>query len=118
MLAAANDRLFIELARRLELPVDERFATNASRVAHREELAALLQERLEREPTAVWLGLLRGIPIAPVQTIREAAEHWHTRSLGIVQTLDGRRRIAEPLRIDGERVRVEAPPPELGQPAR
>jgi crotonobetainyl-CoA:carnitine CoA-transferase CaiB-like acyl-CoA transferase len=53
-----------------------------------------------------------------VQTIREAAEHWHTRSLGIVQTLDGRRRIAEPLRIDGERVRVEAPPPELGQPAR
>ena len=118
MLAAANDRLFTELARRLELPVDDRFETNASRVAHREELAALVQERLEREPTAVWLERLKGIPIAPVQTIREAAEHPHTRALGIVQTLDGRERLAEPLRIDGERVRVDTPPPELGQPDR
>jgi crotonobetainyl-CoA:carnitine CoA-transferase CaiB-like acyl-CoA transferase len=53
-----------------------------------------------------------------VQTIREAAEHPHTRALGIVQTLDGRERLAEPLRIDGERVRVDTPPPELGQPDR
>jgi formyl-CoA transferase len=118
MLAAANDRLFTELARRLELPADDRFETNAARVAHREELAALVQERLEREPTAVWLERLKGIPIAPVQTIREAAEHPHTRALGIVQTLDGRKRLAEPLRIDGERVHVDAPPPELGQPDR
>jgi len=118
MLAAANDRLFAELSRRLELPDDERFATNASRVAHREELATLVQERQLREPTAVWLERLEGIPIAPVQTIREAAEHPHTRALGIVQTLDGRQRLAEPLRIDGERVRVDAPPPGLGQPAR
>jgi hypothetical protein len=35
-----------------------------------------------------------------------------------VQTLDGRKRVAEPLRIDGERVQVETPPPELSQPAR
>lgn len=118
MLAAANDRLYAELARRLELPDDERFATNASRVAHHDALAALIQERLGREATAVWLKRLRGIPIAPVQTIREAAEHPHTRALGIVQTLDGRKRLAEPLRIDGERVHVDTPPPELGQPAR
>lgn len=117
MLAAANDRLFAELARRLDLPV-EGFETNASRVARREELAALVQERLEREPTAFWLERLQGIPIAPVQTIREAAEHPHTRALGIVQTLGGRQRLAEPLRIDGDRVRVETPPPELAQPAR
>jgi crotonobetainyl-CoA:carnitine CoA-transferase CaiB-like acyl-CoA transferase len=77
-----------------------------------------VQERLVREPTAVWLERLRGIPIAPVQTIREAAEHPHTRALGIVQTFDGRTRLAEPLRIDGERVRVDTPPPGLGQPAR
>jgi len=118
MVAAANDRLFAELARRLDLPADERFATNASRVEHREELAALIEERLASEPTAAWLERLRGIPVAPVQTIREAAEHPHTRALGIVQTLGGRKRLAEPLRIDGERVRVDTPPPELDQPAR
>ena len=114
MLAAANDRLFAELARRLDLDDgDGRFATNASRVAHREELAAVVQERLEREPTAVWLERLAGIPVAPVQTVREAAEHPHTRALGIVRTLGGRRRLAQPLRIDGERVDVGTPPPEL-----
>jgi formyl-CoA transferase len=118
MLAAANDMLFSDLAQRLELEHDERFATNASRVAHRDELAALLQERLALEPTAFWLERLRGIPIAPVQTIREAAEHPHTRALGILQTLGGRQRLAEPLRIDGARVRAETPPPELGQSAR
>src|SRR5688500_16481821 len=118
MLAAANDRLFAVLAHRLELPADERFATNESRAANRQALAELIQERLRREPTSVWLERLRGIPIAPVQTIREAAEHPHTRALGIVQVLDGRSRLAEPLRIDGERVRVDTPPPELGQPAR
>ena len=88
------------------------------RVEHREELAALEPALHEREPTAVWLERLKGIPIAPVQTIREAAEHPHTRALGIVQTLDGRERLAEPLRIDGERVRVDTPPPELGHPDR
>ena len=37
---------------------------------------------------------------------------------GSCRRSDGRERLAEPLRIDGERVRVDTPPPELGQPAR
>jgi crotonobetainyl-CoA:carnitine CoA-transferase CaiB-like acyl-CoA transferase len=118
MLTAANDRLFGELRARLGLPEDERFATNPSRVAHREELVAVLQERLEREPTAVWLERLRGIPVAPVQTVREAAEHEQTRALGILRSVGGRRHLAEPLRVDGERVAVDAPPPGLGEHTR
>jgi crotonobetainyl-CoA:carnitine CoA-transferase CaiB-like acyl-CoA transferase len=114
MLAVANDRLYAQLARTLELPDDERFATNASRVAHRDELADLLQERLEREPTAAWLERLQGVPIAPVQTVREAAEHPQTDALGIVVEFGGRGRLAEPLRIDGERVVPPSAPPELG----
>jgi crotonobetainyl-CoA:carnitine CoA-transferase CaiB-like acyl-CoA transferase len=115
MLAVGNDRLYGELARRLGLPDDERFATNTSRVQHRGVLAALVQDRLEREPTAFWLERLDGIPIAPVQTIREAAEHPQTVALGMLQSFDGRQRLAEPLRIDGERVRVDTPPPALGE---
>ena len=115
MLAVGNDELFAELTERLRLAPDPRFATNTQRVGLREELAALLQERLEREPTAVWLERLEGIPVAPVQTVGEAATHPHTRALGIVQSLGGRERLAEPLRIDGERVHVETPPPALGE---
>jgi crotonobetainyl-CoA:carnitine CoA-transferase CaiB-like acyl-CoA transferase len=115
MLAVGNDRLYRELARRLELPDDDRFETNSSRVLHREELAALVQERLGREPTGVWLERLDSIPIAPVQTIREAAEHPQTLALGMLQAFAGRQRLAEPLRVDGERVRVDTPPPALGE---
>lgn len=115
MLAVGNDRLYAELARRLDLPEDERFASNASRVEHRGVLAALVQDRLERERTAFWLERLDGIPIAPVQTIREAAEHPQTVALAMLQSFGGRQRLAEPLRIDGERVRVDTPPPALGE---
>jgi crotonobetainyl-CoA:carnitine CoA-transferase CaiB-like acyl-CoA transferase len=118
MLAVGNDRLFATLCERLGLPDDPRFATNAARVEHRAELAATIQARLEREPVAVWLERLGGIPAAPVQTIREAATHEQTRALEVLQELAGRVRLAEPLRVDGERVRHRAPPPALGEHSR
>ena len=118
MLAVANDRLYAELRDRLALPDDERFTTNGARVAHREALAALIQQRLEQEPTAAWLDRLAGIPVAPVQTVREAATQAQTRALGIVRAVGGRERLAEPLRIDGERVVPRSPPPPLGADTR
>src|SRR5919204_3559495 len=52
MLAAANDGLFARLCDALdlrELAVDPRFATNPDRLRRREELAALIEERLRDE---------------------------------------------------------------------
>jgi crotonobetainyl-CoA:carnitine CoA-transferase CaiB-like acyl-CoA transferase len=118
MLAAGNDRLFATLCQRLGLPDDPRFATNAKRAANRTELAAAIQERLERDTTAAWLERLEGIPVAPVQTILQAATHQQTRAVGILQELAGRTRLAEPLSIDGERVRHATPPPRLGEHSR
>jgi crotonobetainyl-CoA:carnitine CoA-transferase CaiB-like acyl-CoA transferase len=118
MLAVGNDRLFELLRERLGLPADERFATNSLRAANRDELASLIHERLEREPTATWLERLEGIPAAPVQTIREAATHVQTQELGILQELAGRTRLAEPLTVDGERVVHASPPPSLGEHSR
>jgi crotonobetainyl-CoA:carnitine CoA-transferase CaiB-like acyl-CoA transferase len=118
MLAVGNDRLFARLRERLGLPHDPRFATNAERAANRAELAAAIQERLEREPTATWLDRLEGIPVAPVQTVLEAATHEQTRALGILQELGGRVRLAEPLNFDRERVRHASPPPRLGEHSR
>jgi crotonobetainyl-CoA:carnitine CoA-transferase CaiB-like acyl-CoA transferase len=118
MLAVGNDRLFAMLRERLGLPDDARFATNSARAANRDQLAAAIQERLEQEPTATWLDRLAGIPVAPVQTVLEAATHEQTRSLGILQDLDSRTRLAEPLTVDGERVMHAMRPPELGEHSR
>lgn len=118
MLAVGNDRLFELLRERLGLPDEARFATNSLRAANRDLLAAAIQERLESEPTATWLERLEGIPAAPVQTVREAATHEQTQALGIVQELAGRLRLAEPLTVDGERVKHASPPPALGEHTR
>ncbi|MFQ5521668.1 MAG: CaiB/BaiF CoA transferase family protein, partial [Candidatus Methylomirabilia bacterium] len=69
----AAQHFWPRLCRILGLPQladDPRFATNSDRVSRRKELAALLQERLEREPTAHWLEQLdaEGIPAGPIYT--------------------------------------------------
>jgi crotonobetainyl-CoA:carnitine CoA-transferase CaiB-like acyl-CoA transferase len=115
MLAVGNDRLFATLRERLGLPDDPRFATNSKRATQRDQLAVAIQERLARETTATWLERLEGIPVAPVQTVLQAATHEQTRALGIVQELAGRKRLAEPLSVDGRRVSHETPAPRLGE---
>jgi len=118
MIAAANDRLFRALCvavDRPELADDPRFTTNPDRVANREALIPLLEERLHTETTATWLERLAAIPAAPVQNVAEVAEHEQTRALGLLQELGGRTAIAGALSLDDERVLHRAPPPKLGE---
>jgi crotonobetainyl-CoA:carnitine CoA-transferase CaiB-like acyl-CoA transferase len=63
-----------------ELEKDPRFATNAERVKHNDQLVALLQARLETRPTAHWLSQLQaaGIPAAPVLTHDQVFTHPQT----------------------------------------
>jgi crotonobetainyl-CoA:carnitine CoA-transferase CaiB-like acyl-CoA transferase len=61
------DRIFARLARVLGAEAwieDERFATNAARVAHREELRAAIEERLQSQTLSAWLPRLSeaGVP--------------------------------------------------------
>jgi crotonobetainyl-CoA:carnitine CoA-transferase CaiB-like acyl-CoA transferase len=117
MIAAANDRLFMELCERVGLPelaADPRFRTNPDRLANRAALLPPLRERLVARPTEYWLERLDGIPIAPVQDVAEAAEHEQTRATGILQALDGIETLGLPLEVDDARVGHRAPPPTLG----
>lgn len=125
MVAAGNDRLFASLCETLglaELIEDPRFATNADRVAHREELAGLLGERLAQESLSTWLERLEaaGIPAAPVQDAAEVARSPQTEALGILQELPHADipdlvLPALSLSVDGERARHRKPPPLLGE---
>ena len=117
MIAAANDRLFAQLCERLGLPdlvEDVRFRTNPDRLANREALLPPIRERLAQEPSAYWLTVLEGIPVAPVQNVVQAAEHEQTQASGILQELAGVETLALPLQIDAERVTHDSPPPLLG----
>src|SRR5918994_2425666 len=60
--AVGNDRLFARLCDALglpDLPGDPRFATNAARVAHADELAEQLEAVLRTRPAAEWTAALR-----------------------------------------------------------
>ncbi|MGI8422225.1 MAG: CaiB/BaiF CoA transferase family protein [Gaiellaceae bacterium] len=121
MIAAANDRLFEALCEAVELPelaADLRFRTNPDRVANREELLPLLRPRIASRTTADWLERLAEIPAAPVNDLRAVAEHPQTAALGILQEVGGHPTVAPAVSVDGERVRLGAGPPLLGQHSR
>ena len=122
MVAAPNDRLFAALARVVELPDDPRFATNPARVAHRDDLVALLAERFARDDVGTWLERLAeaGVPAAPIHDIGQVAEHEQTEALGLLQRIPRPDapdlvEVAPPLSVDGERVLHRSPPPRLGE---
>lgn len=72
-LGASQQKFFEGLCDLVGLPglkTDARFTSNAQRVAHNDELVALLAEKIKEQPSARWLAGLDalGIPAGPVQT--------------------------------------------------
>jgi crotonobetainyl-CoA:carnitine CoA-transferase CaiB-like acyl-CoA transferase len=125
MVAAGNDRLFALACGVLGLPElvsDERFRTNPDRVRNREELVALLSERLRERTTAEWHELLTaaGVPAAPVADVADVADSEQTRALGFLQpvehpTIPDLRLPALPLSFDRERALHPSAPPLVGE---
>jgi crotonobetainyl-CoA:carnitine CoA-transferase CaiB-like acyl-CoA transferase len=125
MVAGGNDRLFRAICAVLGLPElvdDARFRTNADRVRNRDELVALLEERLRTEGSAAWRGRLTaaGVPTAAVADVRDVAESPQTAALGILQTLDhpridGLTLTALPVSFDRERALHPSAPPDVGE---
>lgn len=101
---------------------DPRFADNESRVRHRDELTAALEDVMRHEPTAHWLALLgaEGVPAAEVQDIAQVFASEQTRALGAVQqlhhaTAGDYRVVGTPMRFDLESLPYPSPAPALGE---
>jgi crotonobetainyl-CoA:carnitine CoA-transferase CaiB-like acyl-CoA transferase len=78
-IGAANDRNFEKVARVLghhEWLTDARFSGNHQRIAHREQLAKLIEEETVKRPLAFWLDELEraGVPCGPILNYKEALE--------------------------------------------
>ena len=124
-LGGAAQNFWVRLCDLLGLPhlaTDARFATNADRLKHRKELAALLQARFERETTAHWLERLEqeGIPAGPIYTYDQAFADPQVRQRGMVVEMQhpvaGRMRgLGIPIKLSGTPGAIRRPAPLLGQ---
>jgi crotonobetainyl-CoA:carnitine CoA-transferase CaiB-like acyl-CoA transferase len=123
--AVGNDAQFKRLCEAIgyeDLADDERFATNPDRVANREELVGILQQRFSERAAEEWVEEIRaaGVPCGPVNTLAEALADGHLSSTDMLQTVEHPlagtlRMLASPVLVDGERPPVRRPPPTLGQ---
>jgi crotonobetainyl-CoA:carnitine CoA-transferase CaiB-like acyl-CoA transferase len=107
---------------RPELAGDPRFAKNAQRVAHREELIATLQGTFRARDTADWLELLSdaGLPCGPVNTIDKVftdPQVLHRNMLLEVEhpTAGKVRMAGMPVKFSSTPATLRLPPPLLGQ---
>lgn len=77
VIAVGNDAQYArlcEIGGRPELASDARYATNADRVRHREQLVPHLAAMIAAQPVAWWLERLEaaGVPAGPIRSIAEA----------------------------------------------
>ena len=120
IIAVGNERQFARLAAicgHPEWTSDERFASNAARVANREEMVRLVSEAIARRPAADWLRELEtaGIPAGPINRISQALSDVQADHRRMIRTIAGVPQVGSPVRIDGERADSDLPPPALGE---
>jgi formyl-CoA transferase/CoA:oxalate CoA-transferase len=118
VVAVGNDHQFRRLLEVLQLPADERFATNPGRVTHRDELEPLLAAAIAGRERDELLAALAAadVPAGPVNRVSEAlAAMQELHRGGWTQEADGMRLPPDPIRIDGERLPLRAAPPRLGE---
>jgi len=108
---------------RPDLEDDPRFATNADRVEHMEELEAELSAVFRQEPTDHWVELLAGeagIPAGPVNDVADALSNEQTRARGMITEVEhpalGPIDVVEhPLNFANARSGFDEAPPLLGE---
>lgn len=117
--AVGNDRLFglfCECVGHPEWAIDDRFSTNANRVAHRGLLDSMIGVELPKASVMDWCARFQdiGVPAGPINSVADAVamvdlvEHPHPSGTGVVRTA--------PLayEIDDAPRSAELPPPSLG----
>ena len=100
---------------------DGRFATNASRVAHRDALIDGIEAIFATEPAEHWLPLIDAarVPCGKVRTIDDVYRWEQTLSQGLLIETGGLELPGPPLRFDDNAYaggrETHLPPPRLGQ---
>jgi len=104
---------------------DPRFRLNADRMAHRAELAQLMNEVLGTRTRAEWIAAFdrAGVPVGPVHSLGEALDHPQTRARGMVVETNHpqagpTKSLGCPLHFSDTPTAVTRPAPRLGEHTR
>ncbi|HEU5383776.1 MAG TPA: CoA transferase [Ktedonobacteraceae bacterium] len=124
-LGAANQRNWEHLVQaldRVDLLHNPRFATNADRMANREELVETLTETLSTRTTEEWVRVFdnAGVPCGPVLTLDEVYQHPQVKArhmdLEVQHPVAGRiHTIGFPVKYSSTPGQMYRPAPVLGQ---
>ena len=125
ILAVGNDGQFARFSLAAGQPgwaQDARFSSNAARVAHRNELVALIQSVTVGRTTYDWITLLEqhGVPCGPINTVREVFDDPQVKARGMQLTMPHPQAgevslVASPIRLSNTPVTYRHAPPQLGQ---
>ncbi len=125
VLAVGNDQLWQRCATTLgasDLAADERFRTNASRVAHYPELRTRLSAILAARPVDSLVATLRaaGVPCGAVRSVGEALADPQLVAREMIATVDHPalgplRTLGIPVKLSATPGAVRTPPPRLGE---
>jgi crotonobetainyl-CoA:carnitine CoA-transferase CaiB-like acyl-CoA transferase len=107
---------------RAELAQDPRFAKNAGRVAHRDDLLNILSGIFAGRDSTTWQEILQAaeVPCAPVQTVDQVFNDPQVIHRGMVAEIDhpaaGKIKLAGiPVKFSGTPASLRLPPPQLGE---
>ena len=124
-IAAPNQSLFLTLCKVVGLPeiaADPRFCSNSQRLANRDALHALIEEKLQQDDCATWEQRLldAGVPCSRLQTIDEVVNDPQVAALGLIRNFNhpdipDYRLVDHPVSYNGSRAFRTDPAPDLGQ---
>jgi len=118
--ACGNDALFRRLCgaiQRDDLPGEERFADNAGRLEHREELTSELEAAFAGATAGEWVERLgrAGVPAGPINDVGAAFAFAEDLGLAPSVETDGVRTVRSPMTLSATPADVRRRPPRLGE---
>lgn len=125
ILAVGNDaqfKRFCEIAGKAELGTDERFTTNALRVANRQVLIPIVADLVKQKTTDEWLQVLEtvGVPCGPINTLDRVFADPQVQYRGLELQYDHPlvekvKLVSNPIRFNNEPLNAPTAPPLLGE---
>ena len=125
VVAVGSERQWVRFCTAIGLPeiaTDRRFATNHQRVTHRDDLRAILRERMAGETSAAWLERLgaAGVPCGPINDILAALALPQSRARDMDVTiahpvLGPIRQVGLPFKLSATPASIRLAPPLLGE---
>ena len=112
-------RRFCACIKRPDMAEDPRFASNSTRLTHRDELRAEIEASLAQyeKGTLCEQLMAQGVPAAPINSVSEALEHPHARHRGMRVERPGYQGLGLPIKLHGSPGQAGDNPPKFNQNA-